>query len=63
MEIAEKAASEEEDLTEDLVKCTRQLAQIAEKNVKFHSNLLKEDQSTAENVIRSIRNSRTQTEF
>ena len=58
MEIAEKAASEKEDLTEDLVICIRRLAQIAEKNVKFHSNLLKEGLYTAENVIQNIRNSK-----
>jgi len=58
LEIAEKAASEKEDLTEDLVKCIRQLAQIAEKNVKFHSNLLKEGLYIAENVIQNIRNSK-----
>ena len=34
--------------------CTRQLALIAAKNVKFPSNPQKEDQSIAENAIKSI---------
>jgi len=33
-------------------RCTRQSALIAAMNVKFHSNLIRADQSTAENVGR-----------
>jgi len=36
------------------VKCIRQLVRIAAQNVKYRSNLLKEDLSTAETVIQSI---------
>jgi len=38
--------------------CTRLLALTASKNVKFRSNRPRADQSTAENAIRSIEDTR-----
>ena len=40
----------------DHAKCTRQLAQIAAKRQRFHSNLLKVGPFIVESVIKSIRN-------
>jgi hypothetical protein len=44
----EMAAEDPADLTEDHEKCTMQFAQAAVKLLRFHSNLLKVDQYTAE---------------
>lgn len=40
--------------TSDHAKCIRQLVQIAARNAKSHSSLLKEDPSTARSVTQSI---------
>ena len=53
-DLVEEALAEEEDLTEDHVKCTKLLVETAAKHVKFHSNQKKTDQSIVENVFRSI---------
>lgn len=52
IEVKYKWVSEETAMVQE--KCTRQHAQIAKPNVKFHSYQPQADQYTAENVIRSI---------
>ncbi len=44
-------------------KCTKQLAQTAARNVKFHSHQQKEDQFTARTASQSTRNSKTREIF
>jgi hypothetical protein len=42
------------DVVLDHVKCIKQLVLIVEKNVKYHSSLQREDQSTVRHVGKSI---------
>ena len=59
---AEEALAEEVDLTEDHEKCTKQLVEIAVRNVKFHLNQKATNQSTVVNVfkvIKEIKNNNT----
>jgi len=44
----------EEALTEDHEKCTKRLVETVVMNVKYHSSQNKTNQSTAQNVFRSI---------
>ena len=53
VEVAAEVATEEA-LTEDHEKCTKRLVEIVVTNVKFHSSQNKTNQSTAQNVFRSI---------
>ena len=54
-EVAEEVdLAEEVALTEDHEKCTKRLVEIVVKIVKFHSSQDKTNQSTAQNVFRSI---------
>lgn len=43
------------DLTADQERCTKQPAQIADKNAKSHSNQQKENQSTAETATQNTK--------
>jgi hypothetical protein len=52
-EVAAEVATEEA-LTEDHEKCTKRLVEIVATNVKYHSSQNKTNQSTAQNVFRSI---------
>ena len=52
-EVVEDLAAEE-DLTEDREKCTKLLVETVATNVKYHSSQNKTNQSTAQNVFRSI---------
>ena len=45
---------EVQGLTEDREKCTKQLVETVVMNVKYHSSQNKTNQSTAQNVFRSI---------
>ena len=45
---------EVQGLTEDREKCTKQLVETVVMNVKYHSSQDKTNQSTAQNVFRSI---------
>ena len=45
---------EVQGLTEDREKCTKQLVETVATNVKYHSSQNKTNQSTAQNVFRSI---------
>ena len=51
----ENAASVEA-ASADHVRCTKQLVQIADKNVRFRSNLLKEGPCIVESVIQNTEN-------
>ena len=53
VEVAAEVATEEA-LTEDHEKCTKRLVETVVMNVKFHSSQNKTNQSTAQNVFRSI---------
>jgi hypothetical protein len=55
-EIEDSAAVAVAEALVDHAKCIRQLVQIVVRNVKFRSNQLKADQSTAGNVIQNIEN-------
>jgi len=52
-EVAAEVATEEA-LTEDHEKCTKRLVETVATNVKYHSSQNKTNQSTAQNVFRSI---------
>ena len=52
-EVAAEVATEEA-LTEDHEKCTKRLVETVVMNVKYHSSQNKTNQSTAQNVFRSI---------
>ena len=52
---AEEALAEEVDLTEDHEKCTKRLAEIVVKIVKFHSSQNRTSQSTAANAFKVIK--------
>ena len=57
VEVAAEVAAEvatEEALTEDHEKCTKRLVETVATNVKYHSSQNKTNQSTAQNVFRSI---------
>ena len=53
VEVAAEVAAEEA-LTEDHEKCTKRLVETVATNVKYHSSQNKTNQSTAQNVFRSI---------
>jgi len=50
----EEDLAEEVDFTEDREKCTKRLVETVATNVKYHSSQNKTNQSTAQNVFRSI---------
>ena len=52
---AEEAQAEEVALTEDHEKCTKRLAEIVVKIVKFHSSQNRTSQSTAANAFKVIK--------
>jgi hypothetical protein len=52
LEKEDLAAAEQVSVIE---KCTKPLAQIADRNARYHSSLRKEDLYTARTAIRSIR--------
>jgi len=54
VEDLEAEVATEEALTEDHEKCTKRLVETVVMNVKFHSSQNKTNQSTAQNVFRSI---------
>ena len=60
--VAEEAQVDEEALTEDHEKCTKQLVETAVRNVKFHSSQKETSQSIVANVfkvIKEIKNNET----
>ena len=54
VEDLEAEVKAEEALTEDREKCTKLLVETVATNVKYHSSQNKTNQSTAQNVFRSI---------
>jgi len=52
--LVEEALAEEEDLTEDHVKCTKLLVETAARNVKCHSSQKVTNQYIAANVFKVI---------
>ncbi len=54
VEDLEAEVATEEALIEDHEKCTKRLVETVATNVKFHSSQNKTNQSTAQNVFRSI---------
>ena len=53
-DLVEEALAEEEDLTEDHVKCTKLLVETAARHVKCHSSQKVTNQSIAANVFKVI---------
>ena len=58
---AEEALAEEVDLTEDHEKCTKQLVEIAVRNVKSHSSQNKTSQFIVMNVFKTIKEIKNKT--